>query len=82
MRTPYFSRDEQYKTPFGAVRAGQQVAFRLFLPADCRRAELLLREDQKAESSREFWRTDRWEAEGCWWECIHYGKQYGISLKN
>lgn len=70
MRTPYFSREEQYKTPFGAVRAGQQVAFRLFLPADCRRAELLLREDQKAEASREFWRTDRWEAEGCWWECI------------
>lgn len=69
MKTPYFSRDSRYKTPFGAVAAGEQITFRLFLPLDCSGAELLFCRDGQPEQVRPFCRTHQQEPDGFWWEC-------------
>ncbi len=78
MRTPYFSRDERYKTPFGAAPAGQAVSFRLFLPNDCGEALLWLWREGEPPAPHDFWRTEKSEAEGWWWECIVTPEQPGL----
>jgi hypothetical protein len=45
MKTPYFAWDTRYKTPFGAVKSGEEVSFRLFLPHDCSQAWLVYHKD-------------------------------------
>ena len=45
------SRNPIYKSPFGALKSGEKVAFSISLPQDCGvwYAYLLLRRDEEAE---------------------------------
>ena len=78
MQTPYFSRDPRYKTPFGAIKAGSPVSFRLYLPLDCSRAWLIYHKDGKAEIWQDVWRTTRGDDNGWWWECIITPAEAGL----
>jgi len=78
MKTPYFSRDTRYKSPFGAVPAGSPVSFRLYLPLDCSRAWLVYHKDGKAEIWQDVWRTTSGDDNGWWWECIITPNESGL----
>ncbi len=78
MKTPYFSRDPRYKTPFGAVKAGFPVSFRLYLPLDCSGAWLVYQKDGGAEIWQDVWRTTRGDDGGWWWECIFTPEKAGL----
>ena len=78
MKTPYFSRDPAYKTPFGAAKTGEDIIFRLFLPLDCSQAFLLWCKDGSGEIGYRFWKTKGEEADGCWWECLIRVEEAGL----
>ncbi|MBR6548591.1 MAG: glycoside hydrolase family 13 protein [Clostridia bacterium] len=78
MKTPYYSQDPRYKTPFGAVTAGTPVSFKLYLPLDCSRAWLIYHKDGKAEIWQDVWRTLEGDQNGWWWECIITPNEAGL----
>ncbi len=78
MQTPYFSRDPRYKSPFGAVKAGSAVHFKLYLPLDCSRAWLVYHKDGNTEIWQDVWRTQDGDANGWWWECIITPTEAGL----
>ncbi len=78
MKTPYFSRDPAYKTPFGAAKTGEDIIFRLFLPLDCSQAFILWCKDGYGEINYRFWKTTKKEEDGRWWECLIRVEEPGL----
>ena len=78
MKTPYFSRDPAYKTPFGAAKTGEDIIFRLFLPLDCSQAFILWCRDGCGEINYRFWKTKAVEKDGSWWECLIRVEEPGL----
>ena len=62
---PFCSRNPDYKTPFGAVKAGEAVTYRLLLHRDalCENAWMLLRRDDRAEPDRLPLTPAEWQGE-------------------
>ncbi len=73
------SRDEQYRTPFGAVEEGTAVLFRICLPRawHCCAAWLLRCEDTGTEQwDGMFWAGQEGEYE--WWDCRYTPQKAGL----
>ncbi len=67
----FCSRDERYRSPFGAVEQGTPVFFRICLPRElgCRGAYLVRHRDSGMEQADGmFWSGTQGETEE-WWEC-------------
>lgn len=69
MRTPYFSRNSLYKTPFGAVDNGTAVTFRLILPFDCSSAVVAIQRDGELQKYYQLSKEENTEQDGVWWSC-------------
>lgn len=70
---PFNSRNPLHKTPFGAVRAGEKITFKLVLPRSlsCSGVELVIRRDSEEEKRFSFfWLSMQGENEE-WW-CLDY----------
>lgn len=67
---PFCSRNTDYKTPFGAVRAGETVTYRLLLHRDalCESAWMLLRRDDLEEPEQFFLTPAEWAGEYRYYE--------------
>ena len=69
MRTPYFSRNKLYKSPFGAVDNGTAVTFRLILPFDCSSAVVAIQRDGELQKYYQLSKEETAEQDGVWWSC-------------
>lgn len=69
MRTPYFSRNKLYKSPFGAVDNGTAVTFRLILPFDCSSAVVAIQRDGELQKYYRLSKEETAEQDGVWWSC-------------
>lgn len=69
MRTPFFSRNQQYKSPFGAITDAQTVTFRLILPFDCFSAEIVICRDGEISRHYKLFKEQNAEQDGVWWSC-------------
>lgn len=70
---PYNSRSPLHKTPFGAVKQGEKITFKIVLPRSlsCSGVELVIRKDGAEESRFPFfWLSMQGESEE-WW-CLDY----------
>ncbi len=70
---PFNSRNPLHKTPFGAIRAGEKITFKLVLPRSlsCSGVELVINKDGEGEKRFPFfWLSMQGESEE-WW-CLDY----------
>ncbi|MBO5185347.1 MAG: hypothetical protein J6D79_06390, partial [Clostridia bacterium] len=70
---PYNSRSPLHKTPFGAVKQGEKITFKIVLPRSlsCSGVELVIKKDGAGESRIPFfWLSMQGEDEE-WW-CLDY----------
>ena len=70
---PFNSRNPLHKTPFGAVKAGEKITFKLVLPRSlsCSGVELVINKDGEEEKRFPFfWLSMQGESEE-WW-CLDY----------
>lgn len=93
MIAPYDSRDEQYRSPFGAVEEGTNIHFTIRVPRDfqCSYAELSIKydDDYDWEYHKMFWfgthndEYDKWECDfkadrvGLYWHGFRLKTRYG-----
>ena len=80
MFIPYNSRKEYHKYPFGAVKEGTEVTFRIVLPKSfgCNTVELVIREDGKDNSymKMSYERDEGYNEE--WWKCSFTPEKSGL----